>query len=44
VSRLEPSVLPAPGAWISLAADLSRLHLFDAETEQRLEPEGIALR
>ena len=44
VSRLEPSVLPAPGARISLAADLSRLHLFDAETEQRLEPEGIALR
>jgi multiple sugar transport system ATP-binding protein len=44
VSRIEPSALPAPGARIPLAADLSRLHLFDAETEQRLEPEGIAPR
>ncbi|MEM6328422.1 MAG: sn-glycerol-3-phosphate ABC transporter ATP-binding protein UgpC [Bacteroidota bacterium] len=32
VARVEPQELPEPGATVELAADMSKLHLFDAES------------
>jgi len=36
VSRLPPQFTPEPGAKLPVAVELDALHLFDAETEQRL--------
>jgi multiple sugar transport system ATP-binding protein len=32
-ARVPPQTLPTPGQPISLALDLSKIHLFDAQTE-----------
>jgi multiple sugar transport system ATP-binding protein len=44
LSKLGPHRVPEVGSRILLSVDLSVLHLFDPETEQRLEPEGAAGR
>jgi len=36
VARVQPQVLPAPGATLRMTFDPSRLHAFDAETGRRI--------